>query len=92
MTELEQLRSEIDRVDKELAALFCRRMELVKKIADVKEAAGLPICDPAREAELANNGAKAFPDAAFLPYYGSVQNALLDASRAYQAARREGKQ
>ena len=44
-----QLRTEIDVIDAELAALFERRMDIVLEVAKFKQAAGLPIYDPSRE-------------------------------------------
>ena len=40
--ELEQARREIDAVDAEMAALFCRRMDAVRRVAAYKQARGLP--------------------------------------------------
>ena len=39
--ELEQARREIDAVDAEMAALFCRRMDAVRRVAAYKQARGL---------------------------------------------------
>ena len=36
--ELEQARREIDAVDAEMAALFCRRMDAVRRVAAYKQA------------------------------------------------------
>lgn len=47
--QLSALREEIDRTDRDLAALFCRRMELCARIGSLKAAAGLPVRDAARE-------------------------------------------
>ncbi len=47
--ELEQARREIDAVDAEMAALFCRRMDAVRRVAAYKQARGLPVLDAARE-------------------------------------------
>ena len=38
--ELEQARREIDAVDAEMAALFCRRMDAVRRVAAYKQAPG----------------------------------------------------
>ncbi|MBQ1675051.1 MAG: chorismate mutase, partial [Oscillospiraceae bacterium] len=50
MDKLELSRQEIDRIDREIAALFCRRMEAVRDIASYKRSHGLPILDSQREA------------------------------------------
>ncbi len=49
---LDELRSGIDEVDRELLRLFLRRMELVQQVADYKAANNLPIYQPKREEEL----------------------------------------
>ena len=52
MNELELARQSIGEIDKEIAKLFCRRMESVAAIARYKKSHGLPIVDPARESSL----------------------------------------
>ncbi len=47
--ELVALRNEIDEIDRQLSALFVRRMALSAQIAAVKAAEGLPVFQPARE-------------------------------------------
>ena len=84
MSELEVLRSEIDAIDKGLADLFFRRMEVVEKIACYKRETGLPVFDPAREAQLKEAREASFPNADFLPYYKRFLETLLTLSRDYQ--------
>lgn len=50
--DLQEIRRQIDSVDKELVQLFCKRMELSAQVADYKKANGLPIHVPAREQEI----------------------------------------
>src|SRR6266446_9562596 len=45
-------RSEVDRLDDELLSLLNRRAQLGTELLGLKRAAGLPICDPARELEV----------------------------------------
>jgi len=52
MKELEKLRQEIDEIDKEMTALFEKRMEIAKKIAEYKQNNNLPIFDESREKEV----------------------------------------
>ena len=47
---LSDLRTELDRIDADIAELFTRRMELCKGIAEYKEKNGLPTLDAKREA------------------------------------------
>ena len=49
---LEQLRHDIVSTDQELVRLIARRLELAREIGRTKEALGLPVMDPAREAEV----------------------------------------
>lgn len=49
MTELEEYRQEIDRIDGELVRLFLRRMEVTGKVGRYKQERGIPVLDAARE-------------------------------------------
>ena len=49
---LPQLRAQIDEIDREMIALFCRRMELAAEVARYKSENNLPIYVPAREQEI----------------------------------------
>ena len=61
MTELNDLRGEIDRIDGELTALFARRMEVSARIARCKAERGLPVLDASREAEKLQSIAEMLP-------------------------------
>ena len=50
--DLEKAREQIDRIDKEMAALFVRRMKIAEEISAYKLARGLPVEDRAREAAI----------------------------------------
>ena len=52
MSELDQYRSEIDAIDRELAALFLRRMGVTEKVGQYKLANGLAVLDPQRERQV----------------------------------------
>jgi chorismate mutase len=49
-SELDSRRVEIQRIDDEIIGLLARRLELGKRIGELKRLAGLPILDPTREA------------------------------------------
>ena len=51
MREIEELRLEIDGIDKEILELFKKRMEVSGDIAAYKSEKGLPVYDPVRERE-----------------------------------------
>lgn len=46
------LRQQIDDLDAQIVACFCKRMEIASAIADYKRENGLPIHVPQREAEI----------------------------------------
>ena len=52
LAELAQCRAEIEEIDRRLIALLADRVTLGRKTATIKRAAGLPILDPQREAEV----------------------------------------
>ncbi len=44
--DLNEIRSEIDKIDDELVRLFCQRMHVAAQVADYKKANNLPIFQP----------------------------------------------
>ena len=52
LAELAECRAEIEKVDRQLIQLLAARMALGRRTATIKRAAGLPILDPQREAEV----------------------------------------
>ena len=52
MEDLNQLRNQIDEIDKKIVLLFEERMEAVLKIADYKNRNGIPILNENREKEV----------------------------------------
>ncbi len=90
LTELTEAREEIGEIDREIAELFCRRMEAARKIAAYKRLRGLPVLDAGREAELLKRNLSYISDTAFAPYYKSVFRSVLDASKRYQTKLNSG--
>ena len=82
---MEGYRREIGEIDRQLVALFARRMAMSAGIAREKTAMGLPVLDPAREQErLAAVCAQAGPDLAGST--AALYTAVLALSRAAQYA------
>ncbi len=52
MSELDDLRVQIDDIDKRLVALFEQRMAVTQKVGEYKQAAGIPVLDGHREQEV----------------------------------------
>ena len=80
-------RAEIDSVDREIAALFERRMRAVTAVADYKQANGLPILDSAREEAVIRKNEALIEDAELRPYYVQFLRDMMRTSRNFQKAR-----
>ena len=81
--DLKELRVEMDEIDRDLTALFQRRMELSAKIARYKAEQGLAVTDPKREAEKL----KAVSEQVSPAFSGDVQTLyrlLMELSKGYQ--------
>lgn len=50
--ELEHFRTDIEEIDRALIQLLAKRVRLGRRIGSLKRAAGLPVLDPQREAEV----------------------------------------
>ena len=84
--DLNEIRSEIDKIDDELVRLFCQRMHVAAQVADYKKANNLPIFQPARErAKLQDVAKKAGPEMA--NYTRVLYSMLFELSRSYQSKR-----
>ena len=92
MQDLTALRREIDRLDEEIAALLCRRMDCSLAVAAYKAAHNLPVLNAAREAEVLGKVSAACSSAG--PGYGEaaslVFSSMMDASRALQHRKNAG--
>ena len=83
---LQQARSEIDRIDAEMAALFERRMRAVADVARYKAQTGKPVFDAEREAAVLEKNTARLQDEALRPYYRVFLQEAMEVSRAYQRA------
>lgn len=83
MMELIDIRKEIDVIDKDLKALFVKRMALSKEVAAVKAKSGTPVYNAEREAEIIEN-LSSDVDTDFKDDYVDWIKQLLSASRNYQ--------
>lgn len=55
MNNIEECREELDRIDNEILRLLAKRIEMSKKIGQIKRVANLPIHQPDRENALLEN-------------------------------------
>ena len=84
LIELKEARNEINAIDKEMAKLFERRMEVCARVAAYKQSVGLPIRDTERETELINRNREFINDPEIKSYYVRFIRAVIDLSCAYQ--------
>ncbi len=84
MDELKIAREKINNIDKEMAELFCQRMEAVGKIAQYKKERGLPILDSAREEEVIIKNSAYVKDETLRSYYINFLRSNMELSRNYQ--------
>ncbi len=52
MEELSDLRLRLDGIDREMVALFEKRMDISRRVAEAKKAKGLPVLDQSREEQV----------------------------------------
>lgn len=85
MSNLEQYRDEINRIDKEIARLFEQRMQVSREIGEYKKTYGLPVKDETRESEIIRTSRERITEEAFEPYYVDLQRSIMDISCAFQS-------
>lgn len=85
---LDEIRSEIDRVDDELLQAFCRRMDLVGQVADTKKSEGMGVRHRDRERAILSRIGKEAGD--YSGYARVLFSTLFDLSCSYQAQRMGG--
>ena len=86
--DLQEIRQQIDSVDKELVQLFCKRMNLSAQVADFKKANNMPIYVPAREQEILQKVAK-IADSELEESIQTLYATIFQLSREYQSKRNQ---
>lgn len=81
---LETLRNEIDSIDDQMRGLFEKRMEAVRRVAEVKREQKTPLLNSAREREIIAR-LTADQDEEIAGYLKMLYTTIFDVSRAYQA-------
>lgn len=90
--ELSKIREEIDRLDAQLTALLCRRMDCAAQVAEYKAAHSLPVLNEEREKAVLRH-VRGMADGYREGYGGAAElvfSTMMDASRALQHQRLEG--
>ncbi len=90
MDKLIKAREIIGETDKEIAALFEKRMAAVKEVAEYKKERGLPVFDSAREDFLIKQNLEHIEDENIKDFYVSFMKSTIDISKRYQHRILEG--
>ena len=86
MNELEQARTDINRIDNELVRLFEERMHTVIRVADYKIRNNLSVFDAAREAANIERTSALLEDPGLKEYFIKWYQALMDTAKDYERA------
>lgn len=81
---LEKQRAEIDAIDREIVALFERRMQVVVDVARIKKENGIAILDTNREKEVIAKVQSYLKDAALKEELAEAYETLMKVSKDYQ--------
>ena len=87
---IEDLRKNIDGIDREIIKLFERRIELSSGVSDYKKENGLPLFDPARERDVIAARVEMLEDKELTPFAKRMVTELMELSKAYQLRRGMG--
>ncbi len=90
MNSLDEARSIINEVDREMAKLFERRMAATVTVAEYKKAHGLPILDKDREAQVIKRNSELISDSEIKEYYVKFLENNMEISKKFQARILEG--
>ena len=82
--DLSQARQEIENIDRQMAALFEKRMNCSKHIALYKKKNDLPVFDAVRERQLLDKNSGYMEDEDMTEYYREFLTAVMDISKEYQ--------
>ncbi|WP_166627140.1 chorismate mutase [Jeotgalicoccus sp. S0W5] len=81
----EELRNEIDRIDRQLMKLFEERMNITREIADYKRANDIPVLDQAREDKVIEKNVTYLKDHTLDKYAREFTKRLMELSRTRQS-------
>ncbi|MCR4788810.1 MAG: chorismate mutase [Lachnospiraceae bacterium] len=84
MERIEELRKNIDEIDKKMAALFEERMKVSYGIGMYKKANGIPVKDVEREKKVIKNNSKYIKDPSIRGYYEEFITDIMHISKVYQ--------
>ncbi len=90
MKDLKEIRQELDEIDKNIAELLEKRLELIEEVAEYKRLNKTPVLDKAREAEKLEAVARLVNNSEYCEYVKSSFESIMAESRALQMKRIAG--
>lgn len=90
MSKLSEARIKINEIDKQMAKLFCERMDSLNDVAEYKKEYALPVIDNQREQEIIQKNLSYVENDAYKDYYVAFMDAILKTSKDYQRYLLEG--
>ncbi|NLX64435.1 MAG: shikimate dehydrogenase [Clostridiaceae bacterium] len=84
---LETIRKEIDKIDRELAVLIQKRMDLVSKVAEFKAQTGKDVLDKSREEQVIQNVLSMVRSQEYKDSVQTIFDHIMQCSREYQKKR-----
>lgn len=81
--ELTECREHLDKIDKELASLFEKRMEIIEEVRKYKLANNLPILDAKRENSMQEKNRSYIKNEELFSYYSQFLTACTTISKQY---------
>lgn len=84
MKNLEGLRLEIDDIDRQMVALFEKRMEIVSKVGDIKIKNNISVLDSRREERVMEKNMSYLNNKELSPYLKEFYHKIMDLSKDYQ--------
>ena len=89
MENLDNLRQKLDLLDKQMAELFEKRMEIIEDVRICKKQNNFPIYDAKRESSMLDKNGKYISNKEILPYYEIFLNGVTSASKTYMKDKNE---
>lgn len=84
MAELEDLRRQIDEIDRQIVPLYERRMDICRRVGEYKLAHNLPVLDAGREREVLADKTAVVKDTTLKPYLTALYEQIMAQSRLIQ--------
>ena len=89
MQNLNNLRQKLDKIDKKMAKMFEKRMEIIENVRVYKKQNNIPVYDAKRENSMIEKNSKLINNAEYLKYYELFLNGVTSASKQYMNDKNE---